>query len=170
MTHNQVEIQAIFAYGEDLVAALKAARARKLAIRAVHSPVPSREIGEVLEERPSPIRFFTLGGAILGILTGFGLSVYTASQWRFIVSGKPPVPMVPYVIVSFEFCILLAVLFNLAGLLLLTRLPKQQLPPHYDPRVTEDRYSLLVRCAAAESDATAALLRENGAEEVRSVS
>jgi hypothetical protein len=163
---KQVCLQAIFVYLDDLLGALRALKERKLDIRAVHSPAPNREIGELMEEKPSPIRYFTLAGGILGILTGFGLSVYTAWQWKFVVSGKPPIPTVPYVIESFEFCILLSVFLNLAGVLLLTRLPKRSLPPYYDPRVTEDRFSVLVKCPAAVREEISTLLQKAGAEEI----
>jgi len=164
--NKQVQLQGIFAYLDDLLHALQALKERKLDIRAVHSPAPNQEIEALMAEKPSPIRYFTLTGGILGILTGFGLSVYTAWQWKFVVSGKPPIPTVPYVIESFEFCILLAVFLNLAGVLLLNRLPKRTLPSHYDPRVTEDRFSILVRCPEADLEKTSTLLHEAGAEEI----
>jgi len=164
--NDHVQLQAVFAYLDDLLGALRALKERKLDIRAVHSPAPNREIEAFMAEKPSPVRYFTLTGAILGILTGFGLSVYTAWQWKFVVSGKPPVPTVPYVIESFEFCILFGVLLTLAGMLLLGRLPKRSLPAYYDPRVTEDRFSVLVNCPAGEREEIGALLREAGAEEI----
>jgi len=168
--HSHVRLQAIFVYLDDLLRALRSLKDRQLTIHAVHSPVPNHEIAALMADRASPVRYITLAGGILGIVTGFSLSVYTAMQWRFLVSGKPPVPRVPYVIESFEFCILFAVLFNVIGLLLLTRLPRFGLPASYDPRVTEDRYSVLVSCTPAQREEISRLLRENGAEEVNVVS
>lgn len=163
---DHAHLQGIFAYVDDLLAALGALHERQLTIVAVHSPVPNPKIAALMAPQASPIRLFTLTGGILGIITGFGLSVFTAMQWRFVVSGKPPVPRVPYVIESFEFCILFAVLFTVAGFLLLARLPRFTLPASYDPRVTEDRFSVLVRCSPAEHEAVSRLLHEHGAEEV----
>jgi len=168
--NDHVQLQAIFVYLDDLLGALRALKERKLDIRAVHSPAPNHEIEVFMNERPSLIRYFTLAGGLLGILTGFGLSVYTAWQWKFVVSGKPPIPTVPYVIESFEFCILFGVLLNLAGLLLLVRLPKRNLPSHYDPRVTEDRFSVLVSCQDMEREQIRVLLHEAGAEEIHVIS
>jgi len=166
---NHLQLQAIFVYLDDLLKALRLLKNRRLEIRAVHSPTPNHEIAALMAERASPVRYITLTGGILGIVTGFSLSVYTAMQWRFVVSGKPPVPKVPYVIESFEFCILFAVLFNVVGLLLLSRLPRLTLPASYDPRVTEDRFSVLVSCPANEREAICHLLQEIGAEEVNVV-
>lgn len=167
---DPLQLQAIFVYVDDLLRALRAIKQRQLTVLSVHSPVQNHDIAALMAEGASPVRYITLTGGILGIVAGFSLSVYTAMQWRFVVSGKPPVPAVPYVIESFEFCILFAVLFNVAGLLLLARLPRLSLPAAYDPRVTEDRFSLLVSCPAAEREEIIHLLQENGAEEVNAVS
>jgi hypothetical protein len=159
-------VMALFANLDDTLGAIRSLRERGIAIRDVHSPSLSHEIIEALGVRRSPVRFFTLTGGILGILTGFGLSVFTAMQWHFIVSGKPPVPRVPYVIESFEFCILLSVIFNLGGMLLLSRLPRRKLPAHYDGRLTEDRYGILLHCPLARQQEIRQLLQAAGAEEI----
>jgi hypothetical protein len=163
---KQVQLQAIFAYSDDLLQALRELREQNIEIPAVHSPVPNPQVGALLGKRPSPIRFITLFGGVFGVLAGFGLSVYTAWQWKFIVSGKPPVPRVPYVIESFEFCILFGVLLNVIGMLFLTRLPKRKLPDYYDARVSEDRFSVLVNCQADAYDSIRKLLLDAGAEEI----
>jgi hypothetical protein len=165
--NDRKPLLAIFAYLDDLLVAIRAMQGHSIEISDVHSPALNEEITAALGEKRSPVRFFTLCGGILGIITGFGLSVYTAMQWHFIVSGKPPVPRVPYVIESFEFCILLSVCFNLGGMLLLSRLPKFKLPSHYDARCTEDRFSMLVRCPAPRQREISQMLQEAGAEEIR---
>jgi len=163
---DQIQLQGVFAYLDELLNVLRLLRQKNIAVSDVHSPVPHREITELTVKRQSPIRFITLSGAILGIISGFGLSVFTAWQWKFIVSGKPPVPRVPYVIEAFEFCILFGVLFNVVGMLLLSRLPRIKLPDHYDARVTEDRFSVLISCPKDERESISKLLHEAGAEEV----
>jgi len=159
-------VMAIFTYLDDLLGAIGIMRQRGVEISDVHSPAFHQEILTAVGAKRSPVRFFTLTGGILGVLTGFGLAIYTAIQWHFIVSGKPPVPRVPYVIEGFEFCILFSVLFNLGGMLLLSRLPKHKLPKHYDVRLTEDRYGLFIRCPEAEHGEIRRLLQEAGAEEI----
>lgn len=159
-------LMSIFANLDDLLAAIAALRRKGIEIADVHAPTFQPELLTALGHKRSPVRFFTLSGGILGILSGFGLAIYTASQWHFIVSGKPPVPRVPYVILAFEFCILFAVLCNLGGMLLLARLPKHKLPAHYDARCTEDRYTMLLHCPLADREEIGQLLRELGAEEV----
>lgn len=159
-------VLAIFVDLDHLLAAIGALRTRKIEIVDVHAPTFQPELLTALGQKRSPVRFFTLFGGILGLLSGFGLAIYTAMQWHFVVSGKPPVPRAPYVIEAFEFCILFAILCNLGGMLFLARLPTFKLPSHYDPRCTEDRYAMLLHCPVAERAEIGRLLREMGAEEV----
>jgi hypothetical protein len=165
MKHSSA-VMGIFAYRHDLQAALHALQGKKLDIRSVYSPVPLHEVEAALASRPSRVKYFTLAGAIIGIITGIFLSVYTSVQWSFIVSGKPIVSYVPMVIVAFEFCILLAIFFNLLGMLVSSRLPRLRMPRHYDPRFTADRFGLLVHCGESERAAVAEIMNQAGAEEV----
>ena len=56
--------------------------------------------------------------------TGFALAIFTALRWELVVSRKPVVALVPFVIVGFEFTILFSIFGNLIGMLVLSRLPK----------------------------------------------
>ncbi|HAA03202.1 MAG TPA: hypothetical protein DCZ69_11845 [Syntrophobacteraceae bacterium] len=163
---TQPALVAVFAAVDELLAALDALKTGRFTVHTVYSPVPLHEIGDVLDLPRSPVRFFTLTGGILGILAGMGLTVYTCLQWKFIVSGKPVIPWIPAVVVGFEFCILIAILFNLIGLLTQTRLPKLRRPEHYDPRFSRDRFGLLVLYPEGERQTLSTMLRECGAEEV----
>lgn len=155
----------IFSYLDDFLAALEAVKKGAWKI-TTFSPTARHEIREALGSEPSPVRRFTLFGGIAGIVTGLSLAVYTVLSWKFIVSGKPIVPWIPFVVIAFEFTILLGVLFTLAGLLISARLPKWKLPEHYDPRFSVDRFGIMVSCAKDEQEEVKRLLREAGAEEV----
>ena len=167
---KKLAVVGIFAYLNEVVSAVEGLRKQKVPIEAVYSPMRVQEIREALGE---PIlgfgRFFTLTGAILGILTGIFLAWYTAAQWRFIVGGKPPIPIIPTVIPAFEFLILIAVLFTLGGLLFLNRMPKMRLPAHYDKRFSQDRFGILVYCTDADLESVSSILKSQGAEEVRQI-
>lgn len=156
----------VFSYPEDLLTALKAARKEKLKILTAYSPVKHEEISEVLGKKSSPVRYFTLAGGILGILSGFGLGFYTALQWSLIVSGKPISPIPPYIIIAFEFCILVGVFFNLGAVLLFSRIPWFKLKSYYNPRFSEDRYGAVISCNESEKPEIDKILKEAGAEEV----
>jgi hypothetical protein len=164
---NRIGLLGVFPHLEGLLEAVEDLKAKGIPVDTVYSPARNEEIAEALKATSSPVPFFTLIGGFLGVLTGFGLSIYTAVQWRFLVSGKPPVPTVPYVIEAFEFCILFGVLLTAVGVFLLTRLPRIRLPVHYDPRFTEDRFGLLVYCAESDRSNVRELLDKTGAEDVR---
>lgn len=169
MREEQQSILGVFSYLDDVLTAIKSLNKSRAKIITVYSPTRRHEITEALDLGPSPVRYFTLAGGIVGIATGLGLSVYTALQWKFIIQGKPPVPAVPYVIEAFEFCILLSVLFNLAGLLLNTRLPTIRTPSHYDARFSEDRFGIVVEAVELHREAISRILKDSGAEEVHDI-
>jgi hypothetical protein len=161
-------LMGIFAYLDDLVAALEALKRSNLDF-TVFTPIPRHEIREAVPMKPSPVRYFTFFGGVLGIISGLALAVYTVLQWKFIVSGKPIVPWIPFVIIAFEFCILLGVLTTLIGLLINIRLPRLHLPRYYDPRLSVDRFGVLVHFTEVTRGEVSKLLTEAGAEEIHEV-
>ena len=167
---EKLSVVGIFAYLDEVVAALKELGREEIRVDSVYSPMPRHEIQEVLGvPELGAGRFFTLAGGIVGILTGILLVWYTAAQWRFIVGGKPQIPVFPTVIPSFEFFILISVFFTLAGLLIKNRMPKRRLSPHFDKRFTQDRFGIVVYCTHADREKISGILKQSGAEEVRQV-
>jgi len=167
---KKLAVVGIFAYLNEVVSAVEGLRKQEVPIEAVYSPMRTEEIREALGEPLLGLgRFFTLTGAILGILTGIFLAWYTAAQWRFVVGGKPPIPVIPTVVPAFEFLILIAVFFTLGGLLFLNRMPKMRLPAHYDKRFSQDRFGILVYCTDGDLESVSSILKDLGAEEVRQI-
>lgn len=166
MMEQQTALIAIFSDPHTLLTAVNELKQARLEVGTVYSPTGHQELGEALGLKPSPVRLFTLMGGIAGTVAGFSLSAYTASQWHLIVGGRPVLSWVPFVVVGFEFTILLAVLFTVAGLLICGRLPQPVIPGHYDSRFTRDKFGILMQCPPGRRDEVEALLRGNGAEEV----
>lgn len=160
----------VFSFLDDVVTAIEAAGKRQLRVQTVYSPTARHEITEALGLDPlSRVRWFTLTGAILGILTGIAISVYTSLEWELVVSGKPVIPVVTTVIVSFELCILMAILFNLVGMLIQSRMPALKLPADYDPRFSVDQFGVVLACDEGSRTEAVRILTESGAEEVHEV-
>jgi hypothetical protein len=167
---DRFKVVGMFRYLDDLLAAIYEARSVGLEIDTVFTPTPHHQIREALGMAGlSSVRFFTLAGGILGFLSGVALAIYTFAQWKFVMSGKPPIPYVPLVIVGFEFTILFACIFNVAGMLIKGRMPRIGLPREYDTRYSEDRFGIVVLCAQSDRDSVAAVLAASGAEEVHEV-
>ncbi len=128
----------------------------------VHSPIPSHALAEAMQVKKSKAGWYTLAGGIIGFFTGFGLAIYSSTSWGLIVSGKPIVALVPFVIVGFEFTILFAIFGNLIGFLHQSRLPRLQNLEVYDPRCSGDHFGVLVSCAAEDLERLTTFFREKG--------
>lgn len=160
----------IFAHVDTATRAIRELRARGMRSIATYSPVPLDDFEEALTGHGlplSPVRLFTLVGALTGTASGFALTIWTALKWNLVTGGKPVVSIPPFVVIAFELTILLGGLCTLLGLLITARLPSLRVSPRYDPRFSADRFGVEVTCEATERRAVEDLLRGAGAEEVR---
>ncbi|RME84325.1 MAG: DUF3341 domain-containing protein [Planctomycetota bacterium] len=89
----------------------------------VFTPYPIHEVEEILQTPDSPLKFFTLTGAVTGFCTGFLFPSYTVVAWPLITSGKPFISIPPFLIIAFELTILFGAIFSLLGIIILGRLP-----------------------------------------------
>jgi hypothetical protein len=158
-----------FAGYESLVAAVKGALEGRCGEIRTISPVPLPEVNELLGARPSPVRRFTLAGALTGFLVGWALTIGSAQHYPIIVGGKPLLSLTPFGVVAYICTILFGSLFTVAGMLLNARLPRIQVGRGYDPRLTGNRFGLQVICSEQEVEAIKRRLLDYGAEEVKYV-
>jgi molybdopterin-containing oxidoreductase family membrane subunit len=166
----RASVLGVFAHVDTATRAIRALRKRGIASIATYSPVPLDEFEEALTGHGlprSPVRLFTLVGALTGMAAGFALTIWSSLKWGLIVGGKPVVSIPPFVVIAFECTILLGGLCTLLGLLVTARLPSLRASRHYDPRFTVDRFGVEVACEPSEQRAVEDILRQAGAEEVR---
>ena len=116
-------IMGLFRSEDKVVAAINALKQSSYEFIRVNTPIPSHKIMDALKLKSSRVGWFTLCGGILGFIAGFALAIFTATRWNLIVSGKPIIAIIPFVVVGFEVTILGAVFGNVIGLLTQTRLP-----------------------------------------------
>lgn len=90
----------------------------------VVSPYPLEKADEILDSPPSRLRFFTLIGAITGLIVGFAFTIYTVQSWPLITGGKPHIATPAFLIIAFELTILFGALASFVGFLLLAKLPQ----------------------------------------------
>jgi hypothetical protein len=134
---------------------------------AVMSPIPLEGADEVLGEKKSVIKRFTLIGAILGGMAGFTLAAGTAVLYLHPTGGRPIIPFPPFLVITYEMTILFGILATVIGFLISARLPAIRERP-YVPEAAVDRFVVTVSCDNDERcERAAAILREAGAEEVR---
>lgn len=136
----------------------------------VTSPLPRHEIEEQLYGgRPSPVRWFTLFGAIFGGTGGFAVASLTHLNWPMIIpAGKPLVSIPAFLVITFEATVLFGCLFTLIGMVLMCRLPANDLQVEVtDPRFSDDHFGLVVNdCSPDEALKVRAILEQTGAVDV----
>lgn len=169
MSDRVIGVVAHFAHFDCFLEAVRQLRASGFDNLRVASPVPRHEFEEVLGRRESPVRVFTLVGAITGGIVGFLLTINTSIGYPLITGGKPIVSMPTFIVIAFELTILFGAIGTLLGLLVLARVPRLHIGPAYDPRFCGDHFGLFVFCTPDQLEITSQIFREAGAVEVRHV-
>ena len=132
----------------------------------VYSPAPFDEIEEAVDPKPSKVRLFTLVGGLLGVLTGYAMTIWMANDWQIMLGGKPFTSIPPYTIIAFELTILFGGLMTLIGLLVFGKLPRTKLDSAYSARFSGEEFGVRVRCRERDVVEVEALLRSHHAKEV----
>jgi hypothetical protein len=131
----------------------------------VYTPVPNVEIAAAIGHKVSPVRRWTLAGGLLGVITGFAMTIWMSYDYPLVVGGKPLGSAVPYVVIAFELTILFGALATVAAVGFYAWRTFQHGP--HEPRFTNDTIGIFVPCAAGSRVSVQELLSANGAEEVR---
>lgn len=163
-------VKGTYAHLDSLLAGIEQLRAAHLSGWTVISPLPRHEIEHVIYQgRPSPVRWWTLTGALTGVTCGFLLPALTHAQWPMInPGGKEVIALPPFIVIMFECTILLGSLFTFAGLIFHARLPGFFLDRSLqDTRYTDDKFGIVFTAAdAAQVELITKILDRSGAVEV----
>ena len=141
-------VKAIFSHFDCLVDAIDGIKQTGHKDFSVTAPLPRHEIEELIYEgEPSPIRWFTLAGALFGGTMAFSLASLTHLNWPMISpAGKPLVSVPAFIVITFESTVLFGCLFTLIGMLYHCRLPAKDMDPELeDPRLSDDLFGMVVR-------------------------
>jgi hypothetical protein len=162
-------VVAAFAYEEDFLAAAEKLKSSGFDDMELLSPLPLEAAQEILELGKSPVRRFSLAGALIGAASGFAMSVATALVFILPTGGRAIITLPPYFVITYEMTILLGVLFTLIGFHVVSGLPAWRDKP-YLVEAGIDRFVVVVDDAAAERLAQAeSIIRQAGAEDIRHV-
>jgi hypothetical protein len=132
----------------------------------VFSPVPSHELDDAVDPRPSRVRIFTLIGGLLGVVAGYAITIWMANDWQLMLGGKPFAAIPPYTIIAFELMILFGGLLTALGLFAVARLPRFSRDSLYSQRFSAEDFGVAVRCSDRDVAEVDALLRAGRAVEV----
>lgn len=141
----------VFESGEDTLKAVRESRDRGLRVVDVYAPYPVHGIEEAMGLAPSRIPWivFALG------LTGAAFKVWfefwtTAVDWPLNVGGKPFNSLPAFVPVTFEVMVLFAAVGAVLSLFFICRLYPGKRAVLPVPRVTDDRFAVVLE----ETDST----------------
>ena len=166
----------LFGDPESALAAAGSIQTANLGTPELMAPVPMEGVEEVLGEKKSVIKRFSLFGAIFGGVSGFLLAAITAVLYAHPTGGRPIITFPPYLIITYELTILFGIVFTVIGFFVSARLPnglwtawwKQDENRPYVPEAAVDKFAVSVSCASNENVQQAeTILRTAGAEEVR---
>ena len=135
---------ASFEYLDSAVDAIRALRKAGLSEITAYMPYPEHHIEEALGWGQSPVRVWTLVGALTGTATGFAFTIFTSMDWPLVTGGKPILSIPAYVVIAFELTILFGALSTVIGLFINSRLPYVKPMVVYDPEFSSGRYGLYV--------------------------
>ena len=163
-------VKGVFNHLDSLITAIDRLRKADFDDYTVLSPLPRHEIEEAIyDNKPSPVRWWTLTGALIGGTGGFTLASLTSAVWPMALpAGKPMISIPPFVVITFESTVLIAGLATLAAIIFHCRLPATDLPIECeDPRYSSDRFGLVFHdLEGARKEEAIKLLHDAGAEEV----
>jgi len=126
-------------------------------------------IEEIIDEKPSRVRLFTLIGGLTGVVAGYAMTIWMANDWPIMVGGKPFSSIPPYTIIGFELNILLGALFTVLSLIFFGMWRSRKGHDAYQPGFSGDLFGCVVSCHADQIARAQELLKQSGSTEVRVV-
>ena len=157
----------VFREVDTAVTAIEQLRAEGMTDLETYSPLPQHELEHALHRPQSPVRLFTLVGALTGTATGFALAIWTSLDWPLIVGGKPIVSLPAYVVIAFEMTILFGALATVLGLIVNAKLGPPGKGLAYDPSFSAGNFGVLVDAPDGKGGDARRILEDAGAAEVQ---
>jgi len=94
-----------------------------------YSPYPVAALSAAMRLKPSRLPYAILAGGLIGGIGGFLMETYaTVVDWPLNIGGRPLFAWPAYIPIAFEMTILLAALFGVIGLFVVTRFPQPYHP------------------------------------------
>jgi hypothetical protein len=125
--------------------------------------------------KPSKLGFIVLGHALIGLLGGLALQIWTSSiAYPLNISGKPFINLPAFVPVTFELTILLSAFGAVFGMFFLNNMPR-----HHNPlfnsdtfkRTTDDGFFVVIEASDPlfSEDKTSQFLKDAGATHIETI-
>ena len=160
-------ILASYEYLDSTVDAIENLRKAGFEDVKAYAPYPDHHIEHALGYGESPVRVWTLVGALTGAATGFAFTIWTSVDWPLVVGGNPIISIPAYIPIVFEMTVLFGALSTLIGLAVLTRLPNLKPAVVYDPEFTAGRYGVYIEAEGSRLDEARKILNAEEPVELR---
>ncbi|HAY77431.1 MAG TPA: DUF3341 domain-containing protein [Gemmatimonadetes bacterium] len=132
-----------------------------------YAPYPEHHIEHALGYGQSPVRVWTLVGALTGTATAFAFTSWTSVEWPLVVGGKPIISIPAFIPIVFEMSVLFGALATVIGLFILSKLPNVKPAVVYDPEFTAGRYGVYVEAEANRLEEARAIMNAEEPIELR---
>jgi hypothetical protein len=149
-----------------VAAVVRKLRGRGYTELETYAPAPFPEVEDAMDPKPSGVRLYTLIGGLIGVVTGYAMTLWMANDWQILVGGKPFSSIPPYTIIAFELTILFGGLATALGLFVKGGMPRFRLDPEYQARFSAEDFGVAIRCRARDVAEVDALLRDHDSVEV----
>ncbi|MDE3168207.1 MAG: DUF3341 domain-containing protein [Acidobacteriota bacterium] len=166
---SQFQLLGIFDDESALTGAIQAAREQRLRIVEVYTPYAVHGLDRVLGLKRSRLALVCLVAGALGAVLKLWFEFWTMTvDWPVDIGGKPWDSLPAFVPITFEVMVLFAGLSTVGALLIVSRLRPGKKPDLVHPRVTNDRFALVIEetDAAFDVERVRRLLQSHGAVEV----
>jgi len=147
-------------------AAIQQIRGRGYTDIVTYAPAPFTEVEDAVDPKPSNVRLYTLIGGLVGVVTGYAMTIWMANDWQVVIGGKPFSSIPPYTIIAFELTILFGGLLTALGLFINGKLLRWGKDDVYHPRFSAEDFGVVVTCQSRDVPELESLLRAHGATEV----
>ncbi len=157
----------VFAELDSTVEAIEELKHKQVGSLTVFSPTPRHELEDAVDPPQSPVRKFTLIGALCGVCFGYWLAIWGSNYWPLVVGGKAISTWLPYTVFGFEVMVMVGCLSTVFGMFYLAGIPRLTTTVGYDPAFSHGSYGVWCECAPEKLKEAEAILRRHGAVEVR---
>ena len=136
-----------------LVEAVTKIRERGFKIYDVYTPCPVHGLAEAMGLHRSRLPYVTLAAGLIGLSAAIGFQFYAAVfDWPLNVGGKPDNSTLAFVPITFEITVLAAGLATAIAFILRSGLLPRLRARIADPRVTGDRFAIVLRWRSSVFD------------------
>ena len=146
--------------------AIEQIRGRGYTEITTYAPAPFPEVEDAVDPKPSRVRVYTLIGGLVGVVTGYAMTIWMANDWQVVIGGKPFSSIPPYTIIAFELAILFGGLLTALGMFIHGKLLRYGKHSVYHPRFSAEDFGVVVTCRSRDVPELESLLRAHGAVEV----